>query len=128
MLKIVVATAAILLGVTAHAEARSKPYQRFVTKILPHPAGCPTARFCGCGVMKKVGLKDRRLYLAANWLRFKRTKPRPGMVAARHGHVFYIVRVLGNGKVLAYDPNSGGRKTRLHARSLRGFTVVNPRA
>lgn len=28
---------------------------------------------------------------------------------------------------MAYDANSGGRTTRIHARSLRGYTVVNPR-
>ena len=30
------------------------------------------------------------------------------------------------GKVLAYDANSGGHKTRLHVRSLAGFVVVDP--
>jgi hypothetical protein len=29
---------------------------------------------------------------------------------------------------MAYDANSGGHATRIHARSLRGYTVVNPRA
>jgi hypothetical protein len=48
------------------------------------------------------------------------------MVAARRHHVFVIKRVLGGGKVLAYDANSGGHKTRLHVRSLAGFVVVDP--
>jgi len=95
--------------------------------ILPHPSGCPRRLFCGCGAAVEVfGRPIRDLWLAANWLKFPRTSPAPGMVAARRGHVFVIKQVLGDGRVLAYDANSGGRKTRLHARSLAGFVVVNP--
>jgi hypothetical protein len=96
-------------------------------RILPHPAGCPRRAFCGCGAAVEVfGKPVRSLWLAANWLRFPRAAPAPGMVAARRGHVFVIREVLGGGKVLAYDANSGGHKTRLHVRSLAGFVVVNP--
>jgi len=98
------------------------------TQILPHPLGCPRRAFCGCGAAVEVfGRPIRSLWLAANWLRFPRTAPAPGMVAARRGHVFVIKQVLGAGKVLAYDANSGGRRTRLHVRSLAGFVVVDPR-
>jgi hypothetical protein len=48
------------------------------------------------------------------------------MVAARRGHVFYINSYNGDGTALAYDPNSGGGKTRVHQRSLAGYTVVDP--
>jgi len=96
--------------------------------ILPHPSGCPRRAFCGCGAAVEVfGRPVRSLWLAANWLAFPRTSPAPGMVAARPGHVFVIREVLGDGKVLAYDANSGRRQTRLHVRSLAGFAVVNPR-
>lgn len=96
--------------------------------IVEHPAGCPQRAFCGCGVSVKVfGRPVRDLFLAANWLvRFPRTSPAAGMVAARRGHVFYIVSYLGDGNALAYDPNSGGRKTRIHVRSLAGYRVVDP--
>lgn len=95
--------------------------------ILPHPSGCPRRAFCGCGAAVEVfGKPVRSLWLAANWLRFPRAAPAPGMVAARRGHVFVIREVLGDGKVLAYDANSGGHKTRLHVRSLAGFVVVDP--
>lgn len=95
--------------------------------ILPHPPGCPRRAFCGCGAAVEVfGRPIRSLWLAANWLRYPRADPAPGMVAARRGHVFVIKQVLGNGQVLAYDANSGGRRTRLHVRSLAGFVVVNP--
>lgn len=91
------------------------------------PAGCPSS-FCGCGAALRVfGRIVPELNLAANWLRFPRTSPAPGMVAARRGHVFVLEQHLGGDTWLAYDPNSGGHATRIHARSLRGYTIVNPR-
>nr|WP_244642873.1 hypothetical protein [Bradyrhizobium symbiodeficiens] len=92
------------------------------------PAGCPRA-FCGCGASIKVfGHIVPDLNLASNWLRFPRATPAPGMVAARHGHVFVLEQHVSGDVWMAYDPNSGGGATRIHARSLRGYTVVNPRA
>jgi hypothetical protein len=92
------------------------------------PAGCPRS-FCGCGASIRVfGHIVPGLNLAANWLRFPRTSPAPGMVAARGGHVFVLEQHVGGDVWMAYDANSGGRATRIHARSLRGYTVVNPRA
>ncbi|MGL9618249.1 hypothetical protein QRQ56_09630 [Bradyrhizobium sp. U531] len=91
------------------------------------PAGCPSS-FCGCGASLRVfGRVVPELNLASNWLRFPRTAPAPGMVAARRGHVFVLEQHLGGDTWMAYDANSGGHATRLHARSLRGYTVVNPR-
>jgi len=63
------------------------------------------------------------LNLAANWLRFPRTAPAPGMVAARHGHVFVLEQHLEGDTWMAYDANSGGHATQTHARSLRGYTI-----
>ena len=92
------------------------------------PAGCPRS-FCGCGAALRVfGRIVPELNLAANWLRFPRTSPAAGMVAARPGHVFVLEQHLGGDMWMAYDANSGAHATRLHARSLRGYTVVNPRA
>jgi hypothetical protein len=91
------------------------------------PAGCPRS-FCGCGASLRVfGRIVPGLNLAANWLRFPRTSPAPGMVAARRGHVFVLEQHIEGDTWMAYDANSGGRATRIHARSLRGYTVVNPR-
>ena len=105
----------------------AKSFLSHGTAILPHPTGCPPRAFCGCGAAVEVfGRPIRSLWLAANWLRFPRAAPAPGMVAARRGHVFVIRQVLGGGRVLAFDANSGGRKTRLHIRSLAGFVVVDP--
>jgi hypothetical protein len=92
------------------------------------PAGCPHS-FCGCGASIRVfGHIVPGLNLAANWLRFPRTSPAPGMVAARRGHVFVLEQHVEGDTWMAYDANSGGRATRIHARSLRGYVVVNPRA
>ncbi|MEZ2143075.1 hypothetical protein AAE026_12270 [Bradyrhizobium sp. DN5] len=98
------------------------------TRIIGgRPAGCPSS-FCGCGAALRVfGRVVPELNLAANWLRFPRTSPAPGMVAARRGHVFVLEQHLGGDMWMAYDANSGGHTTRMHARSLRGYTVVNPR-
>lgn len=83
--------------------------------------------YCGCAVSLKVfGRPVRELFLASNWLKFPRATPSAGMVAARRGHVFYILDYLGGGNALVYDPNSGGRKTRVHVRSIKGYVVVNP--
>jgi hypothetical protein len=92
------------------------------------PAGCPRS-FCGCGASIRVfGRIVPGLNLASNWLRFPRTAPAPGMVAARRGHVFVLEQHVEGDTWMAYDANSGGHATRIHARSLRGYTVVNPRA
>lgn len=99
-----------------------------VRGLLPHPAGCPRRAFCGCGAAVEVfGRPVRDLFLAANWFRFPPSTPAPGRVAVRRHHVFVIKQVLGAGLVLAYDANSGGRQTRLHVRSLAGFSVRDPR-
>lgn len=91
------------------------------------PAGCPW-RYCGCSVSLKVfGRIIPELNLASNWLRkFPRAVAASGMVAARSGHVFYIQSVNGDGTVVAFDPNSGGGKTRVHTVSLNRYRVVDP--
>ncbi|MEH2567463.1 hypothetical protein V1289_007090 [Bradyrhizobium sp. AZCC 2289] len=90
------------------------------------PAGCPRS-FCGCGAALRVfGRIVPELNLAAKGLRFPRTSPAPGMVAARRG--FVLEQHLGGDMWMAYDANSGGHATRVHALSLRGYAVVNPHA
>lgn len=90
------------------------------------PPGCPRA-YCGCGVSLKVfGKIIPELNLAYNWRKFPRAAPATGMVAYRAGHVFLIESVIDAHTVVAYDPNSGGHRTRIHTVSLRGFTVVDP--
>ena len=96
-------------------------------QILPHPPGCPSRAFCGCGAAVRVfGSPIRSLWLATNWLRFPRSAPAPGMVAVRRGHVFVLEHHVGGSTWQVYDANSGGRKTRRHARSISGYVIVNP--
>jgi len=90
------------------------------------PAGCPHA-YCGCASARYVGLSGAQWNLAANWLRLPRAAPAPGMAAARRGHVFILKHQVAGNNWMVYDPNSGGGLTRVHVRSLAGYTVVNPR-
>lgn len=100
-------------------------------QILPHPPGCPPVLFCGCGSALEVfGRHVREAWVARWWLRFPVAQPAPGRVAVRRDghHVFVIREVLSDNRVLAYDPNSGRRKTRLHVRSLSNYSVRDPRS
>lgn len=100
---------------------------KITTQIMPHPKGCPRTAFCGCGTALHIFRKNiRELWLARNWYRFPPAGPAPGMVAVRRHHVFAILKVLDRRRVLAYDPNSGQHKTRIHIRSLVGYSVRNP--
>jgi hypothetical protein len=101
--------------------------QSYTTQIVNHPSGCPRSAFCGCGSsIRAFGRPIRNLYLAANWFKFPRTAPIPGAAAVRQHHVMILEADLGNGVWQVYDPNSGGHQTRIHARSLAGYTIVNP--
>jgi len=97
------------------------------TVVGGRPAGCPH-RFCGCGAsLKLFGRIIPELNLASNWLRkFPRTAPAPNMAAARPGHVMVLLEHMGGDQWKVYDANSGGGRTRVHVRSIRGFAVVNP--
>lgn len=98
-------------------------------RIIGHrPAGCPR-RWCGCGAsLHLFGKVIPKLNLAANWLKFPRAHPAPNMAAARRGHVFVLKQHIQGKTWLVYDANSGGGKARMHARSIAGFTIVDPRA
>lgn len=115
-------------GKVSSGKYNSRASSSTAAQLLPHPVGCPSRAFCGCGASIEVfGRSIRELWLASAWFKFPRAEPAPGMVAVRRHHVFVIREVRAPGLVLAYDANSGGRRTRLHLRSLAGFTVVNPR-
>lgn len=96
--------------------------------IVAHPSGCPARAFCGCGAAVRVfGVPVRSLWLAANWFKFPRSSPASGMVAVRRHHVFVLEAHIGGDTWQVFDANSGGRATRIHARSIAGYTIVNPR-
>jgi hypothetical protein len=95
--------------------------------VVAHPSGCPGTAFCGCGASIRVfGRSIPSLWLAANWFKFPRTNPAPGMVAVRMHHVMVLEADLGGGIWRVYDANSGGHATRIHGRSLAGYAIVNP--
>ena len=92
------------------------------------PSGCPHA-FCGCEAsLYKFGRIIPELNLASNWYRFPRAAPSPGMAAVRPGHVMILESQVAGNIWLVHDGNSGGHVTREHARSLAGYTIVNPGA
>jgi hypothetical protein len=92
------------------------------------PSGCPN-RFCGCEAsLYKFGRIIPELNLASNWYRFPRTAPAPGMAAVRPGHVMILESQVSGNVWNVHDGNSGGHVTREHARSLAGYTIVNPNA
>src|SRR5215831_5297966 len=117
---------------SAHVILRPAPPVIAGSAVVAHPAGCPAVAFCGCGVARWIfGRIDggmRPLWVAANWLRFPPAAPAPGMVAVHRGghHVLAIIDYLGDGRALAYDPNSGGHLTRRHVVSLAAYRVVDP--
>lgn len=102
-------------------------YRTFRAGVIGgRPAGCPS-RFCGCGAsIHLFGRIIPTLNLAANWLRFPRAAPAPQMVAARRGHVFVLKQHIAGATWLVHDSNSGGRRTRVHPRSISGYVIVNP--
>jgi len=119
------------IKVRMHRERRKAiqrvPEGRETASIVAHPQGCPSRAFCGCGAAVRVfGTPIRSLWLAANWFKFPRTSPAPGMVAVRRHHVFVLEADLGNGQWQVYDANSGGHATRIHPRSIAGYQIVNP--
>ncbi len=94
--------------------------------IGSRPAGCPN-RFCGCEAsLYKFGRIIPELNLASNWYRFPRAAPSPGMAAVRRGHVMILESQVSGNVWNVHDGNSGGHVTREHARSLAGYTIVNP--
>jgi hypothetical protein len=124
-MKLPVTMALLCALISNPAEAR----RRHDSTAVEHPAGCPWRAFCGCGAAVRIfGRPVRDLWLAANWFRFPRATPAPGMAAVRRHHVFVLEQWLGGTTWLVFDANSGHHGTRVHARSIAGYAIVNPRA
>lgn len=132
--KTIAAFAAVLFVVsTAHATPKKKVYREAGVTFISHPAGCPGRAFCGCGACSELGIsiaecKKRGLFRAAEWFRFPRSSPGAGMAAVRRHHVFILKHHIEGDVWMTADYNSGGRRSRLHAQSIRGFVIVNPGA
>jgi hypothetical protein len=123
--------AAMLVALSPPAEARHHRghHHRVVVSgdvVGGRPAGCPRA-FCGCGAsLHLFGRIIPALNLAANWFKFPRAAPAPRMVAVRRHHVFVLEQHVGGSVWRVFDANSGGHATRIHERSIAGYTIVNP--
>lgn len=110
--------AATMLALSAHAEDRI---------IGGRPHGCPY-QFCGCEASLYVfGHIVPELNLAANWARkFPRANAAPGMAAVRNHHVMVLMKQFKGARWVVHDGNSGKHLTREHARSIKGYVIVNP--
>lgn len=101
-------------------------------RIVSHPAGCPRRAFCGCGAAVRIfGKPIRSLWLAAEWLRrFPRAQAARGMAAVRRDghHIVVLEEHISGALWRVYDANSGRHRTRVHLRSIAGWTIVDPRA
>jgi len=97
------------------------------------PRGCPSA-WCACWLARHLGKRDRRLWLARNWLTAgpRISHPQVGAVAVyargrRGGHVGIVKAIPGPGKIVLLSGNDGGR-VRVRERSTRGvigYVMVN---
>lgn len=112
---------------TGEAYQQPRQAQQMASEVIGgRPAGCPHA-FCGCGAsLHLFGRVIPALNLAANWLKFPSAMPAPKMAAARVGHVMVLEQHISGNIWLVHDSNSGGGLTRLHARSIAGYRIVNP--
>lgn len=110
-----------------HSAPRTHKAAALSSQVVENPTGCPRIAFCGCGAAVRIfGKPIRYLWLAANWLHFQRAAPAPGMAAVSRHHVFVLEQHISGEQWLAYDANSGGHLTRMHVRSIAGYTIVNP--
>lgn len=117
------------LGLCNTATVVAEVGDRMKATFLPHPRGCPARNFCACGASVEIfGRSIRSLWPAAAWFSFPRTEPAPNMVGVRRHHIVVLKRHIKGSVWLVYDANSGGHRTRLHQRSIAGFSIRNPHA
>lgn len=94
---------------------------------LPHPPGCPPTRFCACGAcFDLTGNPKTCPWRARDWLKYPRATPARNTVAVNLRHVFVLKQHVRGNVWLVADYNSGGRKSRLHQRSIAGYAIVDP--
>ncbi len=135
MTRFLTVVACALALATTSAQARHRHHYRqshhyqvaSEGSFLPHPSGCPRIAFCACGAAVEIfGHATKSLWAAAAWFKFPRSYPAPGTVAVRSQHVFVLREHIDGQIWRVADYNSGGHLSRLHERSIAGFTIVNP--
>ncbi len=116
----------VLSPVASDARPRAHDANGNATVIIgKRPPGCPS-RYCGCALRLFLGLGSKRLNQAAAWLSFPHSPPKPGAVAVRPHHVMQLVSHVSGDVWIVRDYNSGRGLSRIHPRSVRGFTFVTP--
>lgn len=113
-----------------HHHTRQLVAYEYDGQVVSHPAGCPWRLFCGCGASVRVfGHSIRSLWPAIEWIkRFPKAAPAPGMAAVRTHHVMILESHVAGDVWIVYDANSGGHGTRIHPRSIVGYSIRNPNA
>lgn len=115
---------------TAVRTSRGESSRAYVagTVVGGRPAGCPH-RFCGCGASIEVWGRIIPFFnLSSNWGTLPPSAPGFNKVAWRRGHVFVLKEHVSGSTWMVKDYNSGGGKTRYHARSIAGYRIVDPSA
>lgn len=135
-LKITAAFAATFIAILfiSSAEARPKQTSYNDKDVGGRSGSCLKFRetkflWCGCSVADEVGIdnSDGHWNLASNYFEFPRSEPGYNMVAVRYGHVAVLKSHVKGTIWIAFDPNSGGQRARLHEIDLRRFrAVVDP--
>jgi hypothetical protein len=121
-----ISLAALLAGPGYAAPHHRRHYDANGNIVGHRPHGCPF-QFCGCEAsLFLFGVIKPHLNLAANWFGFPRAHAAPGMAAVRRHHVMVLIRQIRGDVWLTHDGNSGHHLTREHARSIRGFVIVDP--
>lgn len=121
----------IELPARAHPAFRFQTSENYGSEVIGgRPPGCPHA-FCGCGAsIHLFGRIVPGLNLAYEWVRrfphVPASAAMPRMAAARSGHVMVLEQHISGSIWLVHDSNSGHGLTRLHARSIAGFIIVDP--
>ncbi len=99
------------------APAREAPHTAVVHG--GRPEGCPARAWCGCFLAKLLGLNQRHLWLARNWVNVGRpVAPQPGAIVVWRHHVGKVTAVAA-GKIRVLSGNDG-RQVRERWRSARG--------
>jgi hypothetical protein len=107
--------------------APSPSIEYTVSQALPHPSGCPSRAFCGCGAAVELfGSPIRSLWLAASWFKFPRAEPGYNMAAVRRHHVMVLKKHVRGDVWMVFDANNGHHRTSYHARSIAGYSIRNP--
>lgn len=87
------------------------------------PSGCPARKWCGCFLVKHLGLSDRSLWVARNWARVGRASSlHVGAIVVWRHHVGKVTAIEGN-RIRVLSGNDG-RRVRDRWRSPAGIIAV----